>query len=282
MKDRTYDKSKHASPDRRPRRNEREDAWSNQEESTPSVRPVAGRNAVLELIRSERTVDKLYLRKDGDRTGSIQLIVAEALKRSIPVVEVEASKLDRMAGGVNHQGVVASAAAKEYSTVDEILALAEERGEKPFLVMADGIEDPQNLGSLIRVCECAGVHGLILPKRHAVGLTEVVAKASAGALAHLLIAKVTNLAQTVDELKEKGIWVYAAESGGCAYEECNMTGASLIILGSEGFGVSRLLRDKSDFQVSIPMYGQVNSLNVSTAAAIIIHEAARQSHRARR
>lgn len=244
-----------------------------------STQLIFGRNAVLELLRADRAIDKLYVRKDGERSGSISLIVAEALARSIPVVEVEAFKLNRMAGGGNHQGVIASAAAKEYCSVQDILDIARERGEKPLIVMADGIEDPQNLGTLIRVCECAGVHGLILPKRHAVGLTEVCAKASAGAIAHLAIAKVTNPSQTVDELKKEGIWVFAAEAGGQPYETCDMNCPALIIMGSEGFGVSRLLKEKSDYLVSIPMYGLVNSLNVSTAAAIIIHEAARQCRR---
>lgn len=255
-------------------------AAEQQEEQTEAVQQyVFGRNAVLELLRSGCAVDKLYVRKNGDRTGSISLIVAEALERSVPVVEIEGSKLDRMAEGANHQGVIASAAAKEYCTVADILAVAEERGEKPLIVMADGIEDPQNLGTLIRVCECAGVHGLIIPKRHAVGLTETAAKASAGAISHLAIAKVSNLAQTVDELKKQGIWVFAAEAGGVPYEACDMRCPTLIIMGSEGFGVSRLLREKSDYQISIPMYGKINSLNVSTAAAIIIHEAARQIRR---
>jgi 23S rRNA (guanosine2251-2'-O)-methyltransferase len=194
------------------------------------------------------------------------------------VVEIEGAKLDAMARGVPHQGVIASAAAKEYCSIEDILAIARERGEKPLIVMADGIEDPQNLGTLIRVCECAGVHGLLLPKRHSVGLTEIAARASAGAIAHLAIAKVGNLVQAAEELKKQGLWVFAAEAGGCSYDACDMTCPALIIMGSEGFGVSRLLREKSDYQVSVPMYGHVNSLNVSTAAAVIIHEAARQRH----
>ncbi len=277
----------------RARRNDKEpsfaradDEWETEgaENGAESMPPqlIVGRNAVAELLRTDRAIDKLYVRKEGDRTGSISVIVAEALAKGIPVVEIEGSKLDLMARGVAHQGVIASAAAKEYCTVDDIFAIAEERGEKPLIVMADGIADPQNLGTLIRVCECAGVHGLILPKRHAVGLTEVVAKASAGAIAHLAVAKVTNLAQTVDEMKKRGVWVFAAEAGGTSYDACDMNCPTLIIMGSEGFGVSRLLREKSDYQISIPMYGKVNSLNVSTAAAIIIHEAARQCRRGNR
>jgi 23S rRNA (guanosine2251-2'-O)-methyltransferase len=189
---------------------------------------------------------------------------------------VENTKLDRMAGGQPHQGVIASAALKDYATVEDMLKLAEERGEKPLLILADGIEDPQNLGALLRVAECSGAHGVIIPKRHAVGLTEAVGRASAGAVEHVPVAKVTNLAQTVEELKEKGLWIFAAEAGGEAYYRTDMTCGAAIILGSEGFGVSRLLKDRSDYLISIPMYGSINSLNVSTAGAVILCEAARQ------
>lgn len=236
---------------------------------------VIGRNAVSELLKSGRDVDKIYIKK-GEHTGSLTVIAAEALARGIPLVEVENAKLDRMANGLTHQGVIASAAVKAYATVDDMLALAEERGEKPLLILADGIEDPQNLGALLRVAECTGAHGVILPKRHAVGLTEAVGRASAGAMAYVPVAKVSNLAQTVDELKEKGLWIFAAEAGAEAYYQVDMTCGAAVILGSEGFGVSRLLREKSDFTVSIPMYGNVNSLNVSTAGAVILCEAARQ------
>lgn len=238
---------------------------------------IIGRNAVSELLKSGRDIDKLYIKK-GERTGSITVIAAEAIKRGIPLVEVEGSKLDSMAGGQMHQGVIASAAFKEYASVDDMLRLAEERGEKPLLILADGIEDPQNLGALLRVAECCGAHGVIIPKRRAVGLTEAVGRASAGAVEYVPVAKVVNLAQTVDELKEKGLWVFASEAGGEAYHRTDLTCAAAIILGSEGFGVSRLLKDKSDFMLSIPMYGSINSLNVSTAAAVILSEAARQRH----
>ena len=235
---------------------------------------IAGRNAVMELLKSGRSIDKLYVKK-GERSGSLRVIVAESIARKIPVAEVESAKLDRMANGAVHQGVIASAAAKEYSTVEDILALARERGEKPLILIADGIEDPQNLGTLIRVAECAGAHGIILPKHRAVGLTGSVAKASAGALSYVLLARVGNLGQTVDLLKKEGIWIYAAEAGGQPYYACDMSSPAAIILGSEGFGVSRLLLDKSDFQISIPMYGSVNSLNVAAAGAVIVNEAVR-------
>ncbi len=239
---------------------------------------VIGRNAVSELLKSGRNIDKLYIKK-GERTGSITVIAAEAIERGITIVEVEGQKLDRMSGGQPHQGVIASAALKDYSTVDEILAYAAEKGEKPFIVIADGIEDPQNLGALIRAAECSGVHGIIIPKRRAVGLTEAVGRASAGAVEHMPIAKVTNLSQTVDELKEKGLWIFAAEAGGEAYYNTDMNCPAVIILGSEGFGVSRILKDKSDYIISIPMYGNVNSLNVSSAGAVVLCEAARQRNK---
>ena len=251
------------------------------ERSAPSSSYVIGRNAVSELLKSGRDIDKIYVKK-GERTGSITVIAAEAIKRSIPLVEVETPKLDAMAGGQPHQGVIASAAYKEYATVEDMLRLAETRGEKPLLILADGIEDPQNLGALLRVAECAGAHGVIIPKRRAVGLTEAVGRASAGAVEHVPVAKVTNLAQTVDELKEKGLWIFAAEAGGASYAETDMTCAAAVILGSEGFGVSRLLKDKSDYRISIPMYGSINSLNVSTAGAVILCEAARQRHAAQK
>ncbi len=236
---------------------------------------VIGRNAVRELLKSSRAVDKLLVRR-GDREGSIVVIVAEAVNRSIPVIEVEAAKLDAIAGGVPHQGVIAMASAKEYVTVEEMLALAEAKGEKPLLVIADGIEDPYNLGALIRCAECAGAHGLIIPKRRAVGLTPVVTKSSAGALEHVPVAKVANIASTIEMLKKRGIWVFASEAGGTPYYESDFNVPCAIVFGSEGEGIGRLIHESCDFTVSIPMYGQVNSLNVSTAASVILCEAARQ------
>ena len=244
-----------------------------EEETSSNV--VCGRNAVHELLKSGRSVDKLFVRR-GDREGSITMIVAEAIAQKIPVVEVEKAKIDSLANGANHQGVVAMAAAKEYVTVDEILDIARERGEKPFIVIADEIADPHNLGAIIRCAEGAGAHGLIIPKRRAAGLTAVVDKASAGALEHLAIAKVPNLAAAIDELKEKGIWVYGAEADGTPYYDTKFDSATAIVVGSEGDGISRLVREKCDFIISIPMHGNVNSFNVSCAAAVLLCEAARQ------
>ncbi len=236
---------------------------------------VIGRNAVRELLCSGRTVDKLLVQK-GEREGSIVVLVAEAIERHIPVVETDRVKLDRMTDYAVHQGVVAMAAEKEYCSVEDILDIAKERGEKPFIVIADGITDPHNLGALIRCAEGIGAHGLIIPKRRAVGLTSAVSKASCGAIEHLAIAKVTNIAQTVEELKQKGIWVFSAEAGGRAYYDTDFNCPCAIVLGSEGDGVSKIVKDKSDYIVSIPMYGKVNSFNVSTAAAVILAEVAKQ------
>ncbi len=239
---------------------------------------VIGRNAVRELLRGNRTIDKLLVQK-GERTGSIVVLVAEAIERGIPVVETEKAKLDSIAGFAPHQGVIAYAAEKEYCTVEDILAIAQERNEPPFLVLCDGITDPYNLGAIIRCAECCGVHGLVIPKRRAVGLTPLVTKASAGALEHLAIAKVANIASTVELLKKKGIWVYAAEADGTSLYEADLTGPCAIVLGSEGEGVSQLVRKTCDGVLSIPLYGKVNSFNVSTAAAILLAETARQHHR---
>ena len=236
---------------------------------------VIGRNAVRELLKSGRAVDKLLVSK-GDREGSIVVLVAQAIERGIPVVEVDRAKLDGMAGMSQHQGVIAMAAEKEYCSVEDILELARERGEAPLIVISDGITDPYNLGSLIRCAEGVGAHGLIIPKRRASGLTPLVSKSSAGAIEHLAVAKVSNIAQIIEELKEKNIWVYAAEAGGQAYYDTDFTGGCAIVFGSEGEGVSQLVKQRSDVIVSIPMYGHVNSFNVSTAAAVILAEASRQ------
>ncbi len=255
----------------------RDSSYGNQNGSDEEAESyaVCGRNAVLELLKSGRAVDKLFVRK-GDREGSITLIVAEAVARKIPVIEVEKNKIDMLANGTNHQGVAAMAAAKEYVSVDDILKIAEERGEKPFIVIADEIADPHNLGAIIRSAEGAGAHGLIIPKRRSVGLTAAVDKASAGALEHLAIAKVTNLASAIEELKEKGVWIYGAEADGEPYYNTKFDSATAIVVGSEGYGISRLIREKCDFMISIPMYGKVNSLNVSCAAAVVLYEAARR------
>ncbi len=236
---------------------------------------IVGRNAVLELLKSGRSIDKLLV-KEGELEGSAKLIVAEAAARGIPVVHTERAGLDRICGGLNHQGVIAYAAAKEYVSIDDILATAAERGEPPFVLVLDGIEDPYNLGAIIRTAECAGVHGVIIPKRRSATLSAAVEKTSAGALEYMAIARVPNLTAAVEELKEKGLWVYAAEAGGQPLHSTSMTGPVAVVMGGEGTGVSQLLRSKCDFTVSVPLCGRINSLNVSAAAAVVLYEVRNQ------
>ena len=236
---------------------------------------VIGRNAVRELLMGGRDVDKLYI-TSADKEGSINQLLGIAAERGIPITECDRTRLDTMAKGGRHQGIIAIAAERNYSSIEEIIEYAQERGEAPFIVVCDGVEDPHNLGAIIRSAECSGAHGVIIPKRRAVGLTATVAKSSAGALEHMRVAKVTNLASAIDELKERGLWIYAADMDGSTYYKTDMKGATALVLGSEGFGISRLVKEKCDFVVSIPLYGQVNSLNVSCAAAILLAEVARQ------
>lgn len=236
---------------------------------------VVGRNAVRELLLGQRDVDKVYIQR-GEREGSINALIAMASERKIPIIEADKTKLDSLSYGGRHQGIVAFAAEHNYSSVDEILEYASSKGEKPFIIMLDGVEDPHNLGAIIRSAECCGAHGIIIPKRRAVGLTPTVSKASAGAAEYMKIAKVTNLSQTIDELKERGLWVYAADMGGEEYYKTDLKGSVCVVLGSEGFGISRLVREKCDFTLSINLYGRVNSMNVSCAAAVIFAEVARQ------
>lgn len=236
---------------------------------------VYGRNALRELLAGGRDIDKIYV-LDGEFDRSLGSIVSEARERGIPTVKCDRHKLDVMCGGAAHQGIAASVSEKEYSSIDEILEYAAARGEKPFVIIAAGIEDPHNLGAIIRSAECAGAHGVIIPKRRAAGLTAVVSKASAGALEHMRVAKVANIASTVEELKEKGLWIYAADMGGEAYYNTDMTSAMALVLGNEGDGIARNVAEKCDFTVSIPILGHVDSLNVSCAGAVLMCEIARQ------
>ena len=246
------------------------------ENGVDSENIVAGRNPVSELLRSGRTVDKLYI-AHGEREGSIVKIVAEARNRGIPVVEADRYKLESIAGTPNHQGVVAFATDYEYCDPDAILNYAEEKGEKPFIVILDGVTDPRNLGAIVRTAECCGVHGIVIPKRGCCGLTATVFKAAAGACEFMKIAKVTNIAETIERLKEKGVWVYAADGDGdCDLYSTDLTGAVAVVLGDEGKGISRLVRQRCDGVISIPMFGNINSLNVSVAGAVMMYEAVRQ------
>ena len=234
---------------------------------------IIGRNAVREALKAGRPANTLLIKK-GEKTGPLLPIVAQCREAGIPVKEVDAKKLDYMCGHQNHQGVLLLAAAGEYATVDELFAVAEERGEPPFFVLCDGIEDPHNLGAIIRSAEAGGAHGLIVPERRSAGLSGIVGKTSAGALEYLKVARVKNLSQTVKELQKRGVWVYAADMDGTPYRDADLSGPVALVIGSEGRGVSRLVKESCDGVVRIPMRGKINSLNASVAAAILIFTAA--------
>lgn len=236
---------------------------------------IAGRNAVTEALRAGRTIDSLYLAR-GNRSGSVGAIIAKAKELGVAVKEADPKKLDFLCGHANHQGVVAVAAVKEYATIDDMFRLAEERGEPPFFIVADELEDPHNLGAILRTAECAGAHGVIIPRRRAVGLTYAVGKASAGAVEYIPVARVTNIASTLQDLKKRGLWIYAADMDGQDWCGVDYRDAAAIVIGSEGFGVSRLVKEKSDFIISLPMLGKINSLNASVACGVICYEVARQ------
>lgn len=236
---------------------------------------IEGRNPVTEAIRSGRTIDKIFVQA-GEKNGSIRKIIALAREKRIVISEVDRAKLDRMSETKSHQGVIALAAAKEYCSVEDILRFAEEKGEKPFVIIADDLNDPHNLGSIIRTANAAGAHGVIIPKRNSVGLSPVVDKTSAGALEFMNIARVSNLPSAIETLKKANVWIVGADMDGenTIYTH-DFSGAVGIVVGSEGSGVSRLVKEKCDFIVRIPMYGQINSLNASVAAALMIYEVAR-------
>ena len=237
---------------------------------------IEGRNAVAEAIRSGVSIDKLYIAK-GETDRTLARLAADAKRTGAVVVEADRRKLDAMSLTHSHQGVIAVAAAQPYAAVEDILRAAEERGEKPLLVVCDEISDPHNLGAIIRTAECAGAHGVIVPKRRSAGLTAVVAKTSAGAVSYLPVARVPNLTACLKELKEEGVWVYGtAADGATPLYQADLKGPAAIVIGSEGDGMSRLVREQCDFLVSIPMRGQLNSLNASAAAAIVLYEAVRQ------
>ena len=244
----------------------------NRDDSKGRENAVVGRNAVAELLKTGTPIDKILV---SGVEGSVKVIVAKAKEARIPVVDTTSDYLDRLCGGENHQGVAALVAEKAYCTVEDILEIARERGEKPLIVVCDGIEDPHNLGAVIRCAECEGAHGIIIPERRACGLTPAVSKASAGAIMHMAVAKVANIAQTIEKLKENGVWTYAAEADGQDFYDTDFSGGCAIVLGGEDSGVSRLVRERCDYTVSIPMYGKLNSLNVSTAASVLLCHAAR-------
>ena len=237
---------------------------------------IIGRNPVAEAIKSGREIDKIMVKK-GEIEGSLRPIIKKARDMGIPVIEADRNKLDQIAEGGNHQGVIAYVASHEYASIDDIFENAQKKGQPPFIVILDKITDPHNLGSIIRTANCAGVNGIIIPKRGSVGLSEVVAKTSAGAIEYVPVCKVTNIAQTIDQLKERGVWVAGAEAGGDAMYKTDLKGSMALVIGSEGEGISRLVKEKCDFLVEIPMFGDVNSLNASVAGAILMYEIVRQS-----
>lgn len=236
---------------------------------------IEGRNAVLEAFRSGKCVDKLFI-LDGCQDGPVRTIAREARKKDTIINYVSKERLDQLSETHAHQGVIAQVAAYEYSTVEDILAKAEEKGEPPFLILLDNVEDPHNLGAIIRTANLAGAHGVIIPKRRAVGLTSTVAKTSAGAINYTPVAKITNLVRTMEELKQKGIWFVCADMGGESMYRMNLTGPIGLVIGNEGEGVSRLVREACDFTASIPMKGDIDSLNASVAAGVLAYEIVRQ------
>ncbi|MFI3206547.1 MAG: 23S rRNA (guanosine(2251)-2'-O)-methyltransferase RlmB [Clostridia bacterium] len=236
---------------------------------------IAGRNAVTEALKSGRTIDVLFV-QNGQKTGSLSVIIRKAKDKGITIKEVDSKKLDFMCAGAVHQGVVATAAVKEYSSLDDIFALAKEKDEAPFIIICDELTDPQNLGAILRTADCSGVHGVIIPKRRSVGLSYAVGKSSAGAVEYVPVVRVNNLAMTIDELKERGVWIYSADMDGQDYTKTDFKGSVALVIGAEGKGVQRLVRDKSDFIVSLPMKGKINSLNASVACGILCYEILKQ------
>ncbi len=236
---------------------------------------IFGRNSVAEAIKAGRPLDSVMVSR-GERSGSIPKILADAKEKGIPVKEVDRKKLDFMCGHGNHQGVIALGACKAYSSIDDMFTLAEERGESPFIIICDEIEDPHNLGAIIRTAEAAGAHGVIVPKRRSASLSFTVSKTSAGAVEFMHVARVTNIPQTIDELKEKGLWIYCADMDGETFYNANLKGAVALVIGSEGKGVGRLVKEKCDVVLSMPMKGKINSLNASVAAGILMYEISKQ------
>lgn len=235
---------------------------------------IAGRNAVWEALQSGRPIDSVLIAR-GNTGGPVARIIDMCRRRGVTVKDCSSQKLDAMCGGLNHQGVACVAAAHEYATVEQILDNAAAKQEPPFLLIADDISDPHNLGAIIRSAECAGMHGVIIPRRNAAGLTAAVDKAACGALEYLPVARVPNLVATAEELKSRGIWLYGADMSGKPYYDTDFAGPCALVIGSEGKGISRLLKEKCDFVVSIPMAGHISSLNASVAAGILAFQAAR-------
>lgn len=237
---------------------------------------IEGKNAVMEALKAQRPIDKVYIAR-GEQDRTLSFIAAKARAAGAAVSEVDRRKLDFMSQTHSHQGVIAIAAVREYATVEDILAAAEEKGEKPLIIICDEISDPHNLGAIIRTAEAAGAHGIIIPKHRSAGITAIVEKTSAGAVEHMPVAKVINLSSAVRKLKEKGVWIFGtAAEGTKSLWEADLKDAAAIVIGSEGSGISRLMSEACDFLISIPMKGKVSSLNASAAAAVVMYEAVRQ------
>ncbi|HAX51233.1 MAG TPA: 23S rRNA (guanosine(2251)-2'-O)-methyltransferase RlmB [Lachnospiraceae bacterium] len=236
---------------------------------------IEGRNAVIEAFRAGKTIDRLFV-LDGNQDGPVRTIIREAKKTDAIITFVKKERLDQLSSTGKHQGVIAYCAAYEYAEVEDILKAAEEKKEDPFIILLDNIEDPHNLGAMIRTAHQAGAHGIIIPKRHAVGLTATVAKTSAGAINYLPVAKVTNLSNTIEDLKKKGLWFVCADMDGELMYKMNLKGPIGLVIGSEGEGVGRLVKEKCDFTAKIPMYGKVDSLNASVAMGVLTYEIVRQ------
>ena len=236
---------------------------------------IFGRNPVFEAVKSGRSIESILV-ANGVKGGTVSVILAKAKQQGIVIKEVNPKKLDYMCGSTNHQGIAAIAAVKEYSTVEDILSYAEEKGEEPFLIILDELEDPHNLGAIIRTAECVGAHGVIISQRRSAGLTFAAGQASAGAVEYVRVARVVNIPNTIEQLKKKGVWVYAADMDGSLYTSTDLSGAVAIVIGNEGKGVSPLVRKKCDAVVSLPMTGKINSLNASVAAGVLAYEVRRQ------
>lgn len=234
---------------------------------------IVGRNAVLEALKSKREIDRILVAKGSTGLGKLYTMAKEA---GTPVKEVAPIKIDELAAGANAQGVVAMAAAHSYASLDDVFRLAEERGEKPFIIITDGLEDGHNLGAIIRTAECCGAHGVIIPRRRSVGLNYVVAKTSVGAVEYVPVVRVANISRTIDELKERGVWIFGADMDGAPLWTEDFTGSVGLVVGAEGEGVSRLVKEKCDFVLSLPMRGQIESLNASVAASVMMYEVTRQ------
>lgn len=252
---------------------------NNDKERTPHETPeerglIVGRNPVIEALKADKLIDLIFVNPEAE--GSVKLIIKLARDKNIPIKQVSEQKLSNMCDGMSHQGVIAMGACAEYKTPEELLDIAREKGEDPFLIICDEIEDPHNLGAIIRTAETAGAHGVIIPKRRSASLNQTVFKTSAGAASWLPVARVANIAQTIDTLKKNGVWIYGTDGSGTNYTDERLDGAIALVIGSEGYGMSRLAREKCDGLLSLPMKGKITSLNASVAAGIFMYEVVRQ------